>query len=177
MVLYSLAVEQCVVSCLRIASSELKAKGRLSDGTENMLQGIADKHEGFLYLLQQRQGGRFKEAGYDRTASSYSYNRTAAWADPSDLTFPERSLNEERASRNKVNKVLAAMSRVYHKTLPLNEIRDLLDSNGFNGEAMEGIYTGRDGKSHVQVGKHSYLMFNWHKMEESGNWEITAYVS
>lgn len=58
MAIRSLEAEKWIISFVRFASSELNSKGRLSDGTENLLQGIADKHEEFLYLLQQRQGGR-----------------------------------------------------------------------------------------------------------------------
>jgi len=67
MVTVSLAVEQCVVACLKDARGSLESKGQLTDGTDNLLQGVSDKHEEFLYLLQQRQGGR---------TASYSYRRT-----------------------------------------------------------------------------------------------------
>jgi len=156
MVLVSLGVERCVVDCLKAARTSLEAKGQLTDGTDNLLQGVADKHEEFLYLLQQRQGGR---------TASYSYRRTAG------------STSEERSRRNKVNDALTKMSRTYHKHLPIQEIRDLLEANGFDTSELEGIYTGRDGKSHDKVGDHSYLSLSWHKMEGSGNWEVTAYVS
>lgn len=36
------------------ALQSLDARGQLSNGVDNMLQGIADKHEEFGYLLQQR---------------------------------------------------------------------------------------------------------------------------
>ena len=75
MVTRSLKVVQCVVACIQLASSTLESKGQLSDGTENLLQGISDKHEEFVYLLQQRQGGRVASS-YNRSAS-YSYGRTA----------------------------------------------------------------------------------------------------
>jgi DNA-binding ferritin-like protein len=61
MVSHSLAVEQCVVHCVSKARASLEAKGELSDGTDNLIQGVADKHEEFVYLLQQR----------GRTASTY----------------------------------------------------------------------------------------------------------
>lgn len=61
----SLEVEKCVVACLKAARESLESKNQLSDGTDNLLQGVADKHEEFLYLLQQRAGGR----------TMYSYDR------------------------------------------------------------------------------------------------------
>jgi len=57
MVGQSLEVERCVVDCLETARSRLEDRGALSSGTDNLLQGVADKHEEFVYLLQQRRGG------------------------------------------------------------------------------------------------------------------------
>jgi DNA-binding ferritin-like protein len=65
MVEASLNVERCVVQCIGEARKSLEARGELSDGTDNLIQGAADKHEEFLYLLQQR-GGKL-EYSYDRT--------------------------------------------------------------------------------------------------------------
>jgi len=58
MVATSLEVERCVLDCLELARGRLDGKGGLSSGTDNLLQGVADKHEEFVYLLQQRRGGR-----------------------------------------------------------------------------------------------------------------------
>lgn len=156
MVFVSLGVERCVLDCLKAARASLEAKGQLTDGTDNLLQGVADKHEEFLYLLQQRQGGR---------TASYQYRRTAG------------STSDERSRRNKVNDALTKMSRTYHRHLPIQEIRDLLEANGFDTSELEGIYSGRDGKAHDKIGEHTYLSLSWHKMEETGSWEVTAYVS
>jgi hypothetical protein len=41
----------------------LESKGQLSSGTDNLLQGIADKHEEFVYLLKQRCSSK---VSYDR---------------------------------------------------------------------------------------------------------------
>jgi len=54
MVSTSLDIVRCVLDCINAARLNLEHKGQLSDGTDNLLQGIADKHEEFLYLLQQR---------------------------------------------------------------------------------------------------------------------------
>ena len=58
MVRQSLEVERCVLDCLETARTRLEEKNCLSSGTDNLLQGVADKHEEFVYLLQQRNGGR-----------------------------------------------------------------------------------------------------------------------
>jgi len=39
---------------LNLAYASLEAKGTLSHGTDNMLQGFADEHEKLVYLLKQR---------------------------------------------------------------------------------------------------------------------------
>jgi DNA-binding ferritin-like protein len=64
MIQISLRKEYCVLEAVRVVLHELGEAGILSDGTENLLQGIADKHEEFVYLLKQRADG-----------TSYSYAR------------------------------------------------------------------------------------------------------
>lgn len=49
---------------LKIVYASLEEKGQLSHGIDNMLQGIADEHEGHVYLLKQRL--QSKTASYDR---------------------------------------------------------------------------------------------------------------
>lgn len=50
----SLSVERCIVDCIETARAILRDRSELSSGTDNLLQGVADKHEEFIYLLQQR---------------------------------------------------------------------------------------------------------------------------
>jgi DNA-binding ferritin-like protein len=64
MVQLSLQMEQSVLEAIKVVLKELSGAGVLSDGTENLLQGIADKHEEFVYLLKQRAD-----------ATPYSYAR------------------------------------------------------------------------------------------------------
>jgi hypothetical protein len=42
----------------RMVYESLESKGQLSHGIDNMLQGIADKHEEFVYLLKQRTSSK-----------------------------------------------------------------------------------------------------------------------
>lgn len=49
---------------LKLVYSSLEASGKLSYGIDNLLQGIADEHEGYVYLLKQRL--QSKTASYDR---------------------------------------------------------------------------------------------------------------
>jgi DNA-binding ferritin-like protein len=48
----SLLIEGVVLDALKEAKAKLE--DWLTDGTSNLLDGLADKHEGFVYLLQQR---------------------------------------------------------------------------------------------------------------------------
>ena len=50
----SLATESFVVQSVSAVLDRLEETGQLTNGTDNLLQGISDLHEGFLYLLQQR---------------------------------------------------------------------------------------------------------------------------
>jgi DNA-binding ferritin-like protein len=53
---------------LKLVYSALEAKNQLSHGIDNLLQGIADEHEGHVYLLKQRIQAK--------TASSYDRRDT-----------------------------------------------------------------------------------------------------
>lgn len=50
----SYAVEAQTVTLISLAKNSLESKGQLSDGLDNMLQGILDVHENLIYLLKQR---------------------------------------------------------------------------------------------------------------------------
>jgi DNA-binding ferritin-like protein len=52
----SLNAELMYIKLGEAVVAKLKEAGCLSDGLENMLQGILDKHEGLVYLLRQRVG-------------------------------------------------------------------------------------------------------------------------
>lgn len=53
----SLRAERWLLECIKTVSSALESVGMLSRGTDNLLQGIEDKHEEHVYLLVQRTGG------------------------------------------------------------------------------------------------------------------------
>jgi DNA-binding ferritin-like protein len=54
MMVSSLEIEKTIISTIDSVRQALEASGELSNGMDNLLQGIADKHEEFIYLLQQR---------------------------------------------------------------------------------------------------------------------------
>lgn len=83
---------------------------------------------------------------------------------------------EERVARRRVNDKLYDLGLVYHDSLPMKAIDDVLVENGFKA-TEPAIYCGRDAQcSPMQVGAYTWLSLSWHKME-SGRYEVTAYVS
>ena len=82
--------------------------------------------------------------------------------------------------RKEINDQLYDFSKQYWKSIPLSDIRGILNSNGLDFE--DSIITGRDGRDtfDLTMGGHlvsnSMLVLSWHKME-SGSWEINAYLS
>jgi DNA-binding ferritin-like protein len=61
----SLKAESLVLQAIDLTVSRLKGSGTLSNGTDNLLQGVADQHETFVYLLKQRSASQ----------ATYSYAR------------------------------------------------------------------------------------------------------
>jgi DNA-binding ferritin-like protein len=59
----SFLTELYLLSILGLAYKSLEATAMLSNGTDNLLQDVADKHEEFVYLLRQRAQTK---VGYDR---------------------------------------------------------------------------------------------------------------
>jgi hypothetical protein len=84
---------------------------------------------------------------------------------------------DEKRNRTKANAELAALGRRYHTGMPIQTIREILERYGFNPEAMDGIYTGHEGKMHEQAGPNTWISMTWHKMPRTGTWEIVAYLS
>lgn len=54
MVSRSLATEEMVLESIKIAIDTLTSTDSLSPGTSNLLEGISDLHETFVYLLKRR---------------------------------------------------------------------------------------------------------------------------
>lgn len=66
----SLMGETLFLGFLKKVMEMLEASGSLSHGISNLLEGVADKHEVFVYLLKQRT-----TTASVKTASAYSYDR------------------------------------------------------------------------------------------------------
>jgi hypothetical protein len=85
-------------------------------------------------------------------------------------------MTQEAKHRKQANNDFYEMSRVYHQSIPLSDIIEILVRHGFDPEGVHGIYTGRDGSSHDQVGDKTWMSMTWHRMD-SGRWEVNIYLS
>jgi hypothetical protein len=85
------------------------------------------------------------------------------------------STAERNRNRSRVSRELQQLP-IYHQWIPLATFDEILQKHGF--DALESaIYCGREGRAVCPVGHNTFLAFTWHKMEETGRYEIVAYVS
>jgi hypothetical protein len=83
---------------------------------------------------------------------------------------------EEHKAQRRANRKLEEIGKVYHNGLALAEIDAILTAEGFRA-MEEAIYCGREGGVHEQVGDRTWLRMSWHKKEETGRFEVLAYLS
>ena len=87
------------------------------------------------------------------------------------------SRKEEMKLRRVANDIIANVTKVnYFDGLPVNTFKAVLIECGFNGEALDGIYTGREGQNTEQVGPNTWFTMTWYRMP-SGRYEVVAYLS
>lgn len=96
---------------------------------------------------------------------------------PQEETSAAYLRKEEARNRRQANGELAALGQRYHASMPIQEIKEILKKYRFDPEAMDGIYTGHDGKMHEQCGPKTWIAMTWHKLPRTGTWEIVAYLS
>jgi hypothetical protein len=71
----------------------------------------------------------------------------------------------------------------YLDSIPLNEISNFLQQMNLSMEDI--ILTGRDGRATIELSHvgpppvvlNNMLALQWHKMDQSGKWEVTAYLT
>jgi hypothetical protein len=90
--------------------------------------------------------------------------------------YGEAKRTETMTAEKQANKGFYDLSRKYHTGLPVAEVNAILEANGFRA-MEEAIYCGRDGRSHEQVSDKRWVSFSWHRMEVTGQYEVTVYVS
>jgi len=66
MVRLSLALETGVLKAVDAVIEAMDDNGTMTSGISNLLEGLADKHESFVYLLRQRSIQEAKAYTYDR---------------------------------------------------------------------------------------------------------------
>ena len=87
-----------------------------------------------------------------------------------------------REIRNRIADGLSTICKTYWKSIPLKEMEKVLNANGVKME-QDFMLTGRDGQDNFELEYQgvklpmTFLHLSWHKMDESGNWEITAYLT
>jgi hypothetical protein len=83
--------------------------------------------------------------------------------------------NLERRNRSRANSDLALLSQGLHDSLRLQDIDNVLTTHGFR-PLTEGIYCGREGRVHEQVGDRTHLLLTWYKYD-TGRYEVVVYLS
>jgi hypothetical protein len=94
----------------------------------------------------------------------------------STLRRNKMDAKQARRAAHFVNGILHVLSANYHMGLPIGDIDAALVENDFNA-TEPAIYCGRDGHTHEHIGSGYYLSLSWHKMDVTGRYEVTAYVS
>ena len=102
---------------------------------------------------------------------------------------PARSSNAAtlaKAARKANDAIYDFIHNKYFQSVPLDQLFTIVEEAGlsFDPEEKESILTGRTGKATLALfdpesgheAKHM-LVLNWHKMENTGRYEIVAYVS
>ena len=92
---------------------------------------------------------------------------------------------ELNKAHKKANKTLHELTYdTFFSAVPLDRVYDAVESVGFyiDPEEKSCILCGRDGQAKWSLffgGKDAkrWLILSWHKMDESGKYEITTYVS
>jgi hypothetical protein len=95
---------------------------------------------------------------------------------PGDSTKWNRITMEKKARRLAGNAIGQLIHNRYFDLIPLREISQILRNHGFDPDDLNGIYVGREGRIHEQVGPRTFLSLSWYQMP-SGRFEITAYLT
>jgi hypothetical protein len=102
---------------------------------------------------------------------------------------PARSSNTAtlaKAARKANDAIYDFIHHKYFQSVPLDQLFTLVEEAGlsFDPEEKQSILTGRTGKAtwslfDPESGREAnhMLVLNWHKMENSGRYEVVAYVS
>lgn len=92
-------------------------------------------------------------------------------------------------TRTKINTEIYAITKGYHRSIPLNGMFEVLTNNGLipiseDGSEWSGFLCGESGRADIGFKcancnleiSNSMLVLSWYRMP-SGNYEVTAYIS
>lgn len=83
-----------------------------------------------------------------------------------------------KARLRRLNTNLTQLTRNAYFDSPCpNILARCIEEVGFNTDALDGIYTGADGRIHEDIGEGVFLTLTWHKMEVTGRFEVVAYAN
>ncbi len=79
---------------------------------------------------------------------------------------------------NLLNKKLAKLTtNFYFEWIPLEQIGQIFRESGINEGFLNGVYCGREGRTHEQIpNTNLFFTMTWYKMA-SGRYEIVCYVN
>lgn len=154
------------------------AAGKTMEGkVKQILSDHAIVHaEGSNYLVQK---SALTTKPIQRTASSV----TTIEGNMVKTAFPmPREQAVPRNIRQQVGSFLQGLcSNKYYQSIPISQISEGLKGMGLELE-NDFILTGRDGRANLDLTMNgqpvsSMIALQWHKMDQSGNYEINAYLT
>jgi hypothetical protein len=152
----------------------------------------------FLAAIEQRSGMPCPECGSGETRSVAN---DIIWCDrcKKHIVLEHFVVDETSkkfiltGAKKRMNKDLAEISRNYHRAIPLDDIFKSLKKEGVvpvqeDMTPWAGLLLGRDGRASIELVRsdefgiyhpvaNAMLVLSWYKMEQTGNYEVNAYVS
>lgn len=93
-------------------------------------------------------------------------------------TSPKSEKAQLRSDLKALNVELANLTRNrYFESCFPNEIARAIEAAGFSTDNLDGVYAGREGRVHEDIGRGIWLTLTWHKMEVTGTYEVVAYAN
>ena len=92
---------------------------------------------------------------------------------------PEDGAKERSAHRAMQKDLHAALDGPdggYHDAVPVKAVSEAVEKHGFSGKALDGIYTGKEGRASSRIGPRTFMHMQWYKMP-SGKYEVNGYTA
>ena len=110
------------------------------------------------------------------------------------ISLGQRGLRMLPKEKKQLNQIISDLSKDYHEQIPLQTIAAALRSAGYllvqeDGTSWSGLFLGKEGRANIEIAPldsvrdgiyspviNTSLAIYWHQMEQSGLYEITAYL-